>query len=413
MVSIIENINRAKKSIRIECDYLFKDNGKITEKEIREEVKVALKKRLGENFHNFKSLVNETTEKFLFMYNTKPGEILGLSDDKDHKPWLEDNPDRVKNGEYWEIYKTYLKEEENFSESAINDIDSSTQKILAKIEDPKDDTHLKWDRRGVVIGSIQSGKTANFIGLINKARDAGYKFIVVLSGTNNDLRQTQERIDDGFIGYYTSSYSDSKGNPQIMNPLGRLRQTKFPDKHQWPLHGTFNKLNGDFNKAAFERLAKQKLGKNRDASYIFVIKKNKTPLTRLIQWLLTHTQCKAGASGFERVPPLNETNRSEPPFINDWPILVLDDECDHYSVDTKERPEITPGVLDEEYDPKTINGLIRKLLICFSRRAYIGYTATPFANIFIHEGDMQKIMDLIYFLKVLCSILDHPQIIKV
>ena len=105
MVSIIENINRAKKSIRIECDYLFKDNGKITEKEIREEVKVALKKRLGENFHNFKSLVNETTEKFLFMYNTKPGEILGLSDDKDHKPWLEDNPDRVKNGEYWEIYK--------------------------------------------------------------------------------------------------------------------------------------------------------------------------------------------------------------------------------------------------------------------------------------------------------------------
>ena len=276
MASILENINRAKKTIRTECDYFLKDNGKITEKEIREEVKIALKKRLGENFHNFKSLVNETTEKFLLMYNTKSGEILGLSDDKDHKPWLEDNPDRVKNGEYWEIYKTYLKEEENFSEAAINDIDSSTQKILAKIEDPKDTSHSKWDRRGVVIGSIQSGKTANFIGLINKARDAGYKFIVVLSGTNNDLRQqTQERIDDGFIGYYTSTYSEGKGNPQVYNPLGRLRQTKFPDKHQWPLHGTFNKLNGDFNKAAFERLPKQNIGNDLDASYIFVIKKIK------------------------------------------------------------------------------------------------------------------------------------------
>ena len=163
------------------------------------------------------------------MYNTKSGKILELSDDKDHKPWLEDNPDRIKNGEYWEIYKTYLKEEENFAEAAINDIDSSTQKILAKLEDPLDTSHSKWDRRGVVIGSIQSGKTANFIGLINKARDAGYKFIVVLSGTNNDLRQqTQERIDDGFIGYYTSTYSEAKGNPQVYNFLGKLRQNKFP-----------------------------------------------------------------------------------------------------------------------------------------------------------------------------------------
>lgn len=391
MATILENIKRAKRNARNECDDLLKDNGKITEAEIREEIKVALKRKLGANFHNFKSLVSEITEKFRLMYNTKSGKILELSDDKDHKPWLEDNPDRIKNGEYWEIYKTYLKEEENFAEAAINDIDSSTQKILAKLEDPQDASHSKWDRRGVVIGSIQSGKTANFIGLINKARDAGYKFIVVLSGTNNDLRQqTQERIDDGFIGYYTSTYSEAKGNPQVYNFLGKLRQNKFPDKHQWPLHGTFNKLNGDFNKAAFERLPKQNLGNNRDASYIFVIKKNKTPLTRLIQWLLKHSQCKAGASGFERVPPLNETNTSDPPFINDFPILVLDDECDHYSVDTKERPEISPGVLDEEYDPKTINGLIRKLLFCFSRRGYVGYTATPFANIFIHEGAYAK-----------------------
>ena len=391
-INFSKKIELAKKIIRLECDFIFKDNNKIHKEDIKKIVKKQLEEKLG-NFQNLNSLINEVTEKFLNLYNTKQGETLGLSDDKDHKPWLEDDPDRVRNGQYWEIYRKFLREEENFSESSINDIDASTQKILAKLEDPEDKDYTTWDRRGVVIGSIQSGKTANFIGLINKARDVGYKFIVVLSGTNNDLRQqTQERIDDGFIGYYTSDYS-SPNTPVISNPLGLFRSEEFPDSHQWPLHGTFNKLNGDFNKAAFESLPKQNISENLDASYIFVMKKNKTPLTRLIQWLTKHMQCATGAGGFERIPPLNETNEAEPPFIKDFPLLLLDDECDHYSVDTGIRPkkfENGRWVYDPEYDPKAINGLIRKLLFCFSRRSYVGYTATPFANVFVAEQAYAK-----------------------
>ena len=99
-------------------------------------------------------------------------------------------------------------------------------------------------------------------------------------------------------------------------------------------------------------------------SYVFICKKNKTPLTNLIKWLCTLQQCKNpnGAAGFEKIP---ETNTAKPPFITDFPLLLIDDECDHYSVDTG-NPPMENGKFLEEYDPKTINGLIRKLLQYFS-----------------------------------------------
>jgi len=387
-IDILKTIEIAKKIIRLQCDYIYKKNGnKISEKDIKIEVKKELESKI-QNYANLDSLINEISDWVQNLYQTKSGETLGLSDDTDHIEWLEKHPDRVREKPYWEIYRQWLKAEENFSESSIVDIDKSTEKILSKLEDPKRPGN--WDRRGVVIGSVQSGKTANFIGLINKARDAGYKFIVILSGTNNDLRQqTQERIDDGYIGYYTSDYS-SPNSPRISNPLGTARQERFAESHQWPLHGTFNELNGDFNKSAFEHLAKQNLNEGSTTSYIFVIKNNQTPLKRLIQWLAKHTQSAPGAFGFDRMPPLNETNTKDPPFIKDFPLLLLDDECDHYSVDTGIRPRNPDGSFDEEYDPRKINGLIRKLLFCFSRRCYVGYTATPFANVFIAESAYAK-----------------------
>ena len=97
-------------------------------------------------------------------------------------------------------------------------------------------------------------------------------------------------------------------------------------------------------------------------SYVFVIKKNKTPLSNLIEWISILPQCKANASGFEKFP---EKNRVDPPFITDFPILVIDDECDHYSIDTGKAP-IENGKVLEENNTTTINALIRKLLQCFS-----------------------------------------------
>ena len=188
-----------------------------------------------------------------------------------------------------------------------------------------------------------------------------------------------------------------------------MRTNKHDGHFQWPLNGTYNDIRGDFNQRAFEGLPKQNLNPDDNTSYVFVCKKNKTPLTRLIQWICKHTQAKEGGQGFENI---RETNKTEPPYITDFPILLLDDECDHYSVDTGKKPKKEDGTFDEEYDPKTINGLIRKLLMCFSRRCYVGYTATPFANIFI--SDQAKIKTMVgYFLKALCLMLGHLLIIKV
>ena len=85
-------------------------------------------------------------------------------------------------------------------------------KYPAALDDPKRDG--SWDRRGLVVGEVQSGKTANYTGLICKAADAGYKLIIVLAGMFNDLRaQTQQRLDEGFIGY--DSKQDLSNNSMI------------------------------------------------------------------------------------------------------------------------------------------------------------------------------------------------------
>ena len=85
-------------------------------------------------------------------------------------------------------------------------MDKTTDLMMKSIEDPNRDG--SWDSRGLVVGSVQSGKTSNFIGFLNKAVDAGYKKIIVLSGLNNNLRQqTQIRVDEGLLAYDTQASS--------------------------------------------------------------------------------------------------------------------------------------------------------------------------------------------------------------
>ena len=82
----------------------------------------------------------------------------------------------------------------------MEEIDSITDKTLDYLEDPCKDGN--WDKRGMVVGDVQSGKTLNYTSLICKAADAGYKVIIVLAGMLNSLRnQTQERLDSDFRGW--------------------------------------------------------------------------------------------------------------------------------------------------------------------------------------------------------------------
>jgi len=376
-----KKLNETKKLIKLDCRLSFSDQKKITKEQIEQKVALHVDEKFS-NYINRRKLFEEIRDEILELFFTTEGNISGVSDQKDHEDWFKRS--RIDNKPFWEVYRQYLLDEGKIPLQSINDLDKNTDLILSDIEDPE--RLGNWDRRGMVVGSVQSGKTANYLGLISKAKDAGYKFIVILSGANNDLRQqTQQRIDENYIGLKT--FELFKRATKDYNKLGRLRDENYKGKYQIPTFGTIDMINGDFNKRRAEGMQKHLIQNEDFNSYIFVIKKNKTPLTNLIEWLTKHPQCKDGAVGFEKFPT---KNNSKPPFIKDYPLLLIDDECDHYSIDTDKPPRDPNGKFEEEYDPTKINGLIRKLLQCFSRRVYIGYTATPFANILVHDEKIHK-----------------------
>jgi len=287
----------------------------------------------------------------------------------DHREWYEPSK---KQRPYWDSYREYIKNDLQFSVDAVAAMDKTTDLIMKNIENPEREGI--WDSRGLVVGSVQSGKTSNFIGFINKAIDSGYKKIVVLSGLNNNLRQqTQKRIDEGLLAYDTQA--SSVGSQIYAGPLAKRR---LPLKLKIIGCGTNSKINGDFKKTAEEHL-----NFHTDEPSIFVVKKNKTVLQNIIKYFLK----SPSVVGVKVDPPfkIRGLNDSFPPFVKDKPILVIDDEVDNGSVDTGEQLINEEGKFDPDYDPKTINRLIRTLLNIFHKRTYVGYTATPFANIFIHS----------------------------
>ena len=293
-----------------------------------------------------------------------------IKSENDHIDWYDKNLDRP----YWETYREYLKNDKQFSPNAVSDLDKTTDLIMSSIEKPTREG--AWDSRGLVVGSVQSGKTSNFIGLLNKAIDAGYKKIIILSGLNNNLRQqTQLRVDEGLLGYDTTAFKN--GLRDLKGPLARKRLLM----NLKPIHSATNsKINGDFKLSAAEHF----MNIHTDEPTVFVVKKNKSILESVIKYFLNAPTVQ-GVS-IEGKPlriksEFGDTNS----FIKDKPILVIDDEVDSGSVDTGEQPIDGKGEFDADYDPKTINSLIRKILNIFEKKVYIGYTATPFANIFIHH----------------------------
>ncbi len=130
------------------------------------------------------------------------GSILKAND---YIPWLDDSRGEI-DWYYWERYK-WLLSKNSFSPSVIQGLDIVSNKIIDHLENPKKEG--SWARKGLVVGHVQSGKTANYTGVITKAADSGYKVIIVLAGLIKPLRdQTQIRIDEGFIGLDSSKQLD-------------------------------------------------------------------------------------------------------------------------------------------------------------------------------------------------------------
>lgn len=286
----------------------------------------------------------------LSMYSVKIDTFQILEGKQRREPWLKDfRADQKSKWEFWTRYAEYLEKQKKFSPSVILQLDELTDKVLDKLFNPQR-SEIQISKKGLVVGQVQSGKTANYTGLICKAADAGFNLIVVLAGIHNNLRsQTQNRIDEGFLGFdtqYERAYT--------MNKTTKIGVGLIPGFE----NAIANSYTTSLEKGDFTSRATNTAGFNFNAPQpiLLVVKKNASVLKRLSTWLQTQaTNDKI-------------TNKS---------LLIIDDEADNASINTNVK----------ELDPTAINKNICKIISLFNRSAYIGYTATPFANIFIPQNE--------------------------
>ena len=329
-----------------------KDKGPITAALITEKVNIAASVVAPGNEGSVDKAA--AIAELIRRYSQWIGQETGMSDSTDHEAWL--GAARKKDWRYWPRYRDML--ERKMSVTAVDALDKSTDRILGWMEDPG--RLGAWDRRGLVVGHVQSGKTANYSGLICKAADAGYKIIIILAGLHNNLRsQTQIRLEEGFLGYETSATGD------IVKLIGVGEHGR--DFEIKPNCATNRTNTGDFN----TKVAKHLAITPEQRPWLFVVKKHKVVLERLLKWIRGHVA--------------DATDEHGRRFVSNLPLLLIDDEADHASVDTGEQHIGADGKPDEDHEPKAINSRIRKILNSFAKKAYVGYTATPFANIFIHR----------------------------
>ena len=283
-----------------------------------------------------------------------------LEDTADHLEWLGERKGGIE-WRFWNRYRMYLEDTERLPRQAVQGLDQVTDEILRRLENPR--RPGRWDRRGMVVGQVQSGKTSNYTGLISKAVDAGYRFIVVLAGAHNNLRsQTQSRLDRHFLGFDTQQKMlFDQSNARV--GVGLLPHVPFYIAHSL----TSSANNGDFH-LTVARQANVMIGGADPV--LLVVKKNASVLRNLTKWATSVLQ-QADPSTGKKV-------------VRDVPLLLIDDEADNASINTNLDVDDS-GLPDPDLDPSRINGLIRKLLSSFEKTAYVGYTATPFANIFIAE----------------------------
>lgn len=276
--------------------------------------------------------------KYRYMIQSRPGSKI--LNDYDQEEWYTDIKDEL-DQKFWLRYKDYLIDEKHFSPNIVSKLGNETldQDLMNYLLNPNIRTDTPILKRGLVIGDVQSGKTSTYIGLICKAADAGFKVFILLTGTIESLRkQTQERVEEGFIGIDMSDPA----------PGGKRVGVGLDNKGIYAM--ALTSRNNDFTGNS-DKIAVALSGKN---AVVFVIKKQKDVLNKLTKWL-------------------QNLNADKLTGKIDLPMLMIDDEADNASINTSKDKE----------DPTTINRLIRNLANLFTRSNYIGFTATPFANVFI------------------------------
>lgn len=235
----------------------------------------------------------------------------------------------------WLAYYQYLQKKQGADYIQLQTLGRSTERILGLLADPRRD-HPPVQRKGLVLGDVQSGKTRTYMALMNKAVDCGYKLIVVLTSSDESLRgQTQKRINSDFIGF-----DFARKVTGIGEYLGKEAVTVTPLTND-----------DDFIKAQSSAFKTHPRPTWDRAPLVAVMKKNGQVLDKFNKWL------------------------DNPEFPKDLPVLVIDDESDYASVNSAKA----------EDSPTRINSLICKLCRISKRTSYVAVTATPFANVFIDD----------------------------
>ena len=260
--------------------------------------------------------------------------------DVTYHPWISSRKAEI-DFYYWNRYYKYLEVDQGWKTDVIDTLGKVSDDILDLCGNPAEEG--RWKRKGLVLGDIQSGKTSNYLALCNKAADAGYKIIILLTGTIEGLRkQTQERVDAGFVGLNSRNVLKKNPEKKYIGVGIDSNRTAYQ----------FTDVLSDFSSSKLQSL--NFTIKGLQEPVILVLKKNKSVLENLATWLSTRNTDHIG----DKI---------------DLPLLLIDDEADNASVNTNK----------PDKDPTTINKAICEVLKLFNRSTYVAVTATPFANIFI------------------------------
>jgi hypothetical protein len=340
-------------------------------------------------------------QKYLLSSSRRTQFVIPAIVDIANAPLLDFTDSDKKNWHYWNKLRSFLEEkyvkpgQEEKGLDLIAQIDKQTDKILRYLKDPRtpypaDPSKRDFTVNGLVIGHVQSGKTANFMGLISKSVSIGYRFIIILSGTKNDLRnQTQNRLDQELSGIDRfglkargvkfAEWESKAALDELLEWSIDGIQTPAPARAEsfWRYNTMTTATDFEYNAGTpnfsdvFENhnvvvvVVKKNANKpsNGDPEHAF-----KGVLGKLNQWIM---------------------ERRDKTFLP--PTLIIDDEADQASVDAKASKE---ELEKQGYLPSSINGCLQTLVrdiygeklspdATTRQLAFVGYTATPFANVFM------------------------------
>lgn len=282
---------------------------------------------------------------------------------------------RRKHDFYWSRLRRFLKEVRVLHPDAVNSVGSSADRILERLGEPASSD--LFAARGLVVGYVQSGKTTNFTAVIAKAIDAGYRLIVVLSGTTNLLRnQTQRRLDMELVGV------------ENILPPGAEAEHDYVEDDGWPgrfiTYGRRPSLLGhvDINRLTTQEDFKSKDGGLNPLAFHFEKHDRRKPLYD--RQNLNHAGARIAVvkKQFDRLGAfIRELKQAGTEQCAEIPTLIIDDESDQASVNTVNPEKV------RDRNRSRINERIVEILSLLPRAQYLGYTATPFANVFVDAHD--------------------------